>query len=214
MHRFFGNDITISWDRIADLAHYYIIDHAILRILWTNFDKVDNGVFRSNQPTRWRWMLYQKLGIRAVLNLRGQADTPAYHFEKETLDDLGIPMTNARIFARKTPHKEELLNLINCLKSMPTPFLMHCKSGADRAGLASVLYLHIVKGEPLEIARQHLSWRYLHFSFTKTGIVDHLLDVYEQDTQDNPMSFEDWVKTHYDRDALQAGFAEQNRWPF
>ena len=32
--------------------------------------------------------------------------------------------------------------------------LMHCKSGADRAGLMSVLYRHLHEGVPIEEAKR------------------------------------------------------------
>ncbi|NSX54956.1 tyrosine-protein phosphatase [Parasulfitobacter algicola] len=211
LRRAFGDDISTPLKRAEAIAHYQLMDHAFFRFLWTNFDKVADGVFRSNQPTDWRWKAYKKMGIKAVLNLRGPDNYSPYLFEKETLDDLGILLVDAKIYARKPPKKDELLHLINCLKTMPKPFLLHCKSGADRAGLASALYLLIVEGEPLEVARQQLSWRYLHLKFTKTGIVDHILDVFEEQTKDTGMDFETWVHQHYSRDAMKESFAAEKR---
>ena len=47
------------------------------------------------------------------------------------------------ISATKRPTRRELLVLIDTLRSCPYPLLIHCKSGADRTGLASALYLMV-----------------------------------------------------------------------
>ena len=39
---------------------------------------------------------------------------------------------------------------------------MHCKSGADRAGLMSALYLILNQNVPVDKAKDQLSFKYLH----------------------------------------------------
>lgn len=55
------------------------------------------------------------------------------------------------------------------------PFLMHCKSGSDRAGLASALYL-LDQGRPVAEARKMMSLRYLHLANSDAGILDVMLE--------------------------------------
>jgi len=40
--------------------------------------------------------------------------------------------------------------------------LIHCKAGADRTGFACTLYRMIKLNEPVEKARESLSWEYGH----------------------------------------------------
>ena len=88
--------------------------------------------------------------------------------------------------------------------------LLHCKSGADRTGFATTLYLHVVRGEPLERARRALNWRFGHFRFGDAGVIHALLDAYAADHARTGIAFEDWVRTRYDRDALQPAVARRS----
>jgi hypothetical protein len=142
------------------------------------------------------------MGIRAVLNLRGDDGFAPWLFEEEACRALGLELRVAKIYARKPATRAEMVRLIDTMRAMPKPFVMHCKSGADRAGLAAVLYAHILDGQPLDVARKHLHWRYIHLKGTKTGIVDHILDMYEARTVRSPIGLEAWIRTEYSaRDA-------------
>jgi protein tyrosine/serine phosphatase len=84
--------------------------------------------------------------------------------------------------------------------------LMHCKSGADRAGLMSVLYRHLHEGVPLSEAKKELSLRYGHIRQAHTGILDYFFERYLADNAVRPMSFFEWVDTVYDPDELKRTF--------
>ena len=189
-------------------AHIYNLwfDHAVLRIFWTNFYQVVPGVFRSNQPTHKRFERMKEKGLRTVLNLRGAAGAAHYLTEKESCAQLGLDLVNVNMLARHAPQGDELLKLIDAFRTIERPFVMHCKSGADRAGLASALYLLVIEGRPMAEARKMLSPKYLHFRFTKTGVLDHILDVYEARQGQGPIGFEDWVRTEYDAQSMQADY--------
>jgi protein tyrosine/serine phosphatase len=93
------------------------------------------------------------------------------------------------------------------LETLKPPFLLHCKSGADRAGLVSALYLLHIKGAPIDEARAQLHWRYMHLKSTKTGILDHLLNCYKADMEANgDMPIREWIETRYDQSAITASF--------
>lgn len=173
-------------------------DHEILRTFWTNFDEVAPGVYRSNHPTRARFEKMKEMGITTILNLRGRTDSAHYWQEEEICEELGLTLVNAHLLARGAATREVILDTIDKLKTIDRPFLMHCKSGADRAGFASAMYLMIVEGEPVENARKMLSPRYLHFRNGKVGILDYTLDVYAARNARDPIGFEDWIATEYD----------------
>jgi protein tyrosine/serine phosphatase len=84
--------------------------------------------------------------------------------------------------------------------------LMHCKSGADRAGLMSVLYRFLHEGVPLKEATRELSFKYGHIRQADTGILDYFFESYLADSAAAPMSFFDWVDTVYDPDELKRTF--------
>jgi protein tyrosine/serine phosphatase len=203
----YGRDISTPQGRRAAWWHYHLSDHGFLRTLWTNLYEIAPGVWRSNQPSAGRLRRYREMGIKAILNLRGREDYSYYLFEREAAGRLGMEMIDIRIYARSLVPRERLLELLDLFDSLPRPFVMHCKSGADRAGLASALYLLHVEKLPVEVARKQLSLRYAHVRQSRTGVLDHLLDTYAADTREAPMPIRSWIETRYDPAAIQAAFS-------
>lgn len=192
--------------------HYHFIDHGVLRYGWTNFAEIAPGVFRSNHPHAGRLNDYKARGIRAVLNLRGINGSPSYLMEEAACLAAGLDLVSVKFAARNAPNRDKLLELLQAFDTIQRPFVMHCKSGADRAGLAAALYL-LDQGVPLEVARRQLSVRFLHLRFTKTGVQDALLDVYADRLAQGPIGLRDWVRTEYDPDAVRARFASRRSLP-
>lgn len=207
-------DLNNPEHRKIAMFHFDWADHQVLRRRWTNFCEIAPGVYRSNQPTHERWEEYAKLGIKTVINLRGASpDRPHYLFEVESLEKLGIKRLDIKLFARAAPPVASINELLHAFRTIERPFLMHCKSGADRAGLASVLYMLLMeKASPAE-ARKMLSLRFLHIKWHTTGVLDYFLDVYEARNAKSPIGFEDWVNTEYDEAAMNAGFKNGRKIP-
>jgi protein tyrosine/serine phosphatase len=86
---------------------------------------------------------------------------------------------------------------------------MHCKSGADRAGLMSVLYMHFRKGQPIEQAKRMLSLRFGHVRQGKTGVLDYYFDQYLALGKPKGLSLLEWTEREYDPDKLKAEFRAQ-----
>ncbi len=199
-------DPTIPGNGRKAWIYNNFFDHAFLRSFWTNFHEVSPGVYRSNQPTHTRLQKMRDQGIRTILTLRGASDTAHYLTELVSCQEIGLDLRATSMQARAAATQEELLNLIAAFRAIERPFVMHCKSGADRAGLASAIWLMVMEGEPVEKARRMLSPRYLHIRNSHVGILDHMLDCYADRNARSPISFEDWVANEYDRPAIQAGF--------
>ena len=199
------HDIDDASARRRALTSYLILDHAILRYWWTNFHLVTPGVFRSNQPTHGRFERMAKIGIRTVINLRGEGPHPRYLFEAESCRALGLRLVSTQLSARKAAPREQILRLFELLREAEQPVVMHCKSGADRAGFASALHL-LAEGHPIEAARRQLHPRFLHFRRSRTGVLDHILDLYAERLEQGAIGIEDWIATEYDADAAQISF--------
>ena len=212
----FGHDITDPAERRRSQWHLDWLDHGILRRRWHNFDQVAPGVYRSNHPNHSRFAAYAQMGIKTVLNLRGAALQPHHLFDVESCAALGLTVVNVQMAARRAPDRDELLALLDAFATMERPFLMHCKSGADRTGLAAAIYLMVHEGADIGSARRQLSFRYVHIRRTSTGILDHFLDVYAARAAQSPIGIADWIKTEYDRAALTRSFAVKQAalWPW
>ncbi len=87
---------------------------------------------------------------------------------------------------------------------MRAPALVHCKSGADRAGLAAGLFVLLQGGTTKEALRQ-LSLRFGHIKQSKTGILDAFFLTYAREAEGRK-DFLDWVREDYDENALRAAF--------
>jgi len=57
------NDLADRGQRRRAFWANQFLDHAILRHVWSNFDQIAPGVYRSNQPGHWRLKRYAKMGI-------------------------------------------------------------------------------------------------------------------------------------------------------
>jgi protein tyrosine/serine phosphatase len=206
LRRSFGKDITDPRARRWSAFHYHVFDHAFLRAFWTNFFEIAPGVYRSNQPTHGRFLKYKAKGIRTVVNLRGEDIYAHYLFEKETCAALGLELHNAKLWARNAASRQRIVHVIDTLRKAQKPLVFHCKSGADRAGFVSAMYLMVFENQTVEVARKQLSLKYIHLDFTATGVQDYILDVYAARNARSPIGFEQWIRTEYDSKAIQAGF--------
>lgn len=192
--------------RLRAWADALFVDHAVLRLAWRNRATVEEGrLYRANQPLPFQLALEARRGIRTVLNLRGRRDCGSDVLARETCARLGLAMIDAPFESRGAPHKDRILRLAGLFDTIPYPALIHCKSGADRAGLVSAIYL-LLRDRPIEEAKRQLSWRYGHVAAGKTGILDAFLDRYAAAQAETGIGFLDWVRGPYDEQGLREGF--------
>lgn len=202
----FGKDITDPRQRRLSKLHYHIFDHAFLRILWTNFFEIAPGVYRSNQPTHARFKKYAAMGIKTVINLRGEDKRAQYLFERESCEALGLTLVNAKLWARSAAKRHRIAHVIDVLRAAERPMMFHCKSGADRAGFVAAMYLMVFEGKSVAEARKMLGLKYIHLKNTKTGVQDYILDVYDARNKRDPIGFEQWIRTEYAGGAIQKAY--------
>ena len=187
---------------------FLFIDHGIFRVIYNNLYALPGGLYRCSQPSPHQIRKYhRKYGIKSIVNLRGADHSRRYAQQLDVCQELGIELVNFRgIMSREMPSAETLSRTEAMFKDLQYPALIHCKSGADRAGLAAVLYRHFKLGEPIDAARRELSWKYGHFRAAKTGMLDFMLDTYVARNAESPIRFLDWAHQEYDRLALEAQF--------
>ncbi len=183
-----------------------LVDHGIFRLVYLNSHRLSDKVWRSAQPAPHQIRRFAKAGVRTIVNLRGERDCGSYWLERRTCRRLGIKLVNYQVRSRAAPTREELRGAARLFEEIEYPALMHCKSGADRAGLMSVLYRYLHEGVPLEEAKKELSFKYGHFRQAHTGILDYFFERYLADNEKRPMEFFEWVDTVYDPDELKRTF--------
>jgi len=187
-------------------------DHGFLREAFQNLHQISDEMWRANQPNPRQVAEHKReRGIKTIINLRGEAPRGHYVLEKEACDQEGITLVDFQVHSRDVPTPETVLAAKELFETIEYPALMHCKSGADRAGLMATLYMIFRQGRSVEYAVQQLSKKYLHFKEGKTGLLDAFFQTYLDINQDDRPDFEAWVKAGYDRDAIKQAFQESGK---
>jgi protein tyrosine/serine phosphatase len=202
-------DLDRPGARRAAAIDMMLFDHGLVRLAWRNLHEVDKGVWRANQPDPALIYRLAARGLRSVLNLRGATEWGSYLLEREACMSHGIELVDFKMESRVLPSPERLLALNDIFAGIERPFLMHCKSGADRAGFAAALYLLMRTKASVQQAKRQLSFRHLHFKHSRAGVLRAMLDRYGADKKAEPQAFLDWVATRYDPEAIMRDFASR-----
>ena len=206
-----GYDTTTRWGRFRTYLSYLWNDHAYLRLGFKNDHWVSPELVRTNQPWPFQLKKWRDRGIKTIINLRGGFDASFHALEKAACERLGLTMVDFTITSREVPSRARVLGAKELVETIAYPALMHCKSGADRAGIMSVLYMHFRKGKTIREALDQLHLRYLHVRAGKTGVLDYTFERYLTEGEPAGLSFLDWVTSPaYDPAAIKADF--RARW--
>jgi len=187
------------------------VDHALFRVVWRNWAAVAPGrLYRSNHPLPWQLAAAQRrFGLRTVINLRGHREACGSDaLGRAAAARLGLIHIDAPFESRGAPHRDRILRLAEIYARLDEPALIHCKSGADRAGLAAGLWL-LLQGAPPAAAQAQLTLRHGHVRQARTGILDAFFSTYADAHRATGIGFLDWVRDGYDEVALRERFASR-----
>jgi protein tyrosine/serine phosphatase len=202
------------WDRpIADgggrlraWAHMLLVDHGVFRLAYLNRHRVSTRLWRSAQPAPHQLAWFAKAGVRTVVNLRGGREHGSWQLQKEACERHGLEIVEFVVRSRAAPEREAILGAKRFFDELRYPAVLHCKSGADRAGFVAALYLILHEGKTVEEALRQLSLKYGHFRFARTGILDAFFERYRAEGEAKGMPFLEWVEKDYDPEALERDF--------
>jgi protein tyrosine/serine phosphatase len=179
-----------------------------------NVAAVEPGkVYRCAQPKANLDELIAELRPGSILNLRGGWYTDDwYAAEVEATEQSGIDFYDFPMKATRRPSRAELLTLIDLLDRCRYPLVIHCKSGADRTGLASALYRLVVLGHSPDEALEEFSIFYSHIPLAGPERLHAPFKEYRDWLQaegkvHDPSLFRDWVARHF-RDEQPAAESE------
>jgi protein tyrosine/serine phosphatase len=198
-----------GWDRVRATLDMWFVDHGFIRDVYCNPHRISARAWRSAQPAPHHLRRWRDRGVRTIVNLRGRRDDcGSYILEREACHALGLELVDFPIRSRGALEKPTLKAASELFPRLTYPVLFHCKSGADRAGMMSTLYLHLHEGVELPVALRQLSLRYGHVKQARTGVIDYFFARYLAAARQRPMTLLDWVETEYDPAELNASFRE------
>lgn len=193
-------------DRLRAWTNMLLADHGIFRLLYLNAHRVTPKLWRAAQPAPGDIAWFARQGVRTVVNLRGGREHGAWPLQKEACERHGITLVEFVLRSRGAPERETILAAPAFFAGLELPAVVHCKSGADRAGFFAALYLLVHEKRPLAEAMAALSLRYGHFRFAKTGILDAFFEAYRREGESRGIAFLDWVANDYDPQRLEREF--------
>jgi protein tyrosine/serine phosphatase len=205
--RAFTADLSSPAGRTRAWLHSLLNDHAVFRVFWHNWAEVLPGrLYRSNHPTPGRLAeAASRFRLRTLINLRGTRHCGSDLLSRDAARRLGLAHVDLDFESRGAPHRDRILRFAEVYPTLQWPALLHCKSGADRAGLAAGLAILFEGGSAADALAQ-LSWRFGHVSRSRTGILDAFFVRYAAEAEGR-RPFLDWVASEYDEAALRRDFA-------
>jgi tyrosine-protein phosphatase SIW14 len=100
-----------------------------------NFHQVDEHVYRGAQPHGEGFAGLAKLGIKTVIDLRGESS------EKTAVERAGMQYVRLPWSGYRSPEESQINTVLAVLNnSSDWPVFVHCKRGADRTGTAIACY--------------------------------------------------------------------------
>jgi protein tyrosine/serine phosphatase len=163
-------------------------------VLTTNFGVVVPGqVYRSAQPSPAQVKAWAAAyGLKTIVNLRHDAEKAGLAEETAAAEAVGVKVINIRLSSQELPKQADLVRLADMLDDPARrPLLLHCRWGADRAGIASVMAAMAVGGRPYAEARAELTINHLHVDWNSEH-VGGVLDQYEKWCRDNGSDTGGW----------------------
>ena len=105
----------------------------------TNFQKVDEHVYRGAQPTEQGFKSLAKLGIKTIVDLREPGDRS--RVEEKMVRAAGMQYVSVPMYGMETPSNDKVVKVLALVEDTSTgPVFVHCKRGADRTGAVIACY--------------------------------------------------------------------------
>ena len=98
-----------------------------------NVYKIDEGVYRAEQPGDKEFKELEKFGIKEVLNLR------YWHSDNKEAAGTDLILHHVRMNAHDINNKD-IINALRIIKNRKGPIVYHCKHGSDRTGVITAMY--------------------------------------------------------------------------
>lgn len=104
-----------------------------------NFGKVNEMIYRGGQPDEKGLAELSKMGVKTVINLRGDDDKAKR--EDDWATKAGMKFINVSLGNWLKPKDEDIEKIVELLNQAENqPVFIHCKRGSDRTGTVIAVY--------------------------------------------------------------------------
>ncbi len=115
-----------------------------------NFYRVDDRVYRSEQPAKEDFPLLEGLGIREVLNMR------RLHSDEEKAAGTNLKLHRMKVNTGRMSI-EQMVEALRMIRDAQGPILIHCWHGSDRTGAVIAMYRIVFQDVPKEDAIREMT---------------------------------------------------------
>lgn len=115
----------------------------------SNMYRVDNGIYRSEQPKTAQFKAVEKYGIAEILNLR------QWHSDKKFTKNTNLVLHRVRMNAHDI-NDYDVVMALKTIKNRKGAILIHCRHGSDRTGTIVAMYRIIFQNWSKEQAIEEL----------------------------------------------------------
>lgn len=110
-----------------------------------NFYRISADLYRAGQPSAEAMRIYEKYGIKTVINLR------SFHSDKDEVEGTGLVLKEIPVLTWNLEVRE-VAEVLQSIRSAEKPVLIHCQHGSDRTGLMVAMYRIVEQGWDKEAA--------------------------------------------------------------
>lgn len=150
-----------------------------------NFHKISDGLYRGAQPLDGGMKKLAELGVKSVVNLRGEDDLS--RAEQKEAEAAGLRYFNVSMPGLSGPSDEQIARVIAIIDdSQNQPVFIHCKRGSDRTGTIAAIYRIRHDGWTADRAIAEAKARGM--SWAEFGMRGYISDYYKKHVRDRERS--------------------------
>lgn len=142
-----------------------------------NFHKVSEKLYRGAQPLSGAAAKLAELGVKTIINLRGEDDLS--RVEQNEVETAGLRYFGVAMPGLSAPSDEQVARVMAIINNPDSqPVFIHCKRGSDRTGTIAAIYRIANEGWTAERA---IAEARLHgMSWAEFGMRSYISDYYKQ----------------------------------
>lgn len=150
-----------------------------------NFHKISDKLYRGAQPLRGAAATLAQLGVKTIINLRGEDDLS--RVEQKEAETAGLRYFGEAMPGLGAPSDEQVARVMAIINNPENqPVFIHCKRGADRTGTIAAIYR--ISNEGWTGERAIAEARLYGMSWAEFGMKNYISAYYERQVRTRKQS--------------------------